>query len=69
MNVSSVNDIAAYSIWQKQQSVKNHVEVSMLKKAMQLQQEMMQKMLEGIQQTSGAKTPPPNPNGTISLYA
>ncbi|BCD59476.1 MULTISPECIES: putative motility protein [unclassified Nitratiruptor] len=69
MNVSSVNDIAAYSTWQKQQSVKNHVEVSMLKKAMQLQQEMMQKMLEGIQQASGAKTPPSNPNGTISLYA
>ncbi len=54
-----------------EQNLKAQVEVSVLKKAMQIQQEMVKQMMETMQVANGGTqpTPPPNPDGTISLYA
>lgn len=61
-------DAATAQMQWDQKKVKDEVQVSLLKKTLQIQQQMIQQMMQMAQQ-NGVKTPPPNPNGTISLYA
>jgi len=62
-----VNDVAAYSIYKAKQDVKSQINVSILKKSMELTQKMMQELQKGLQEAN--PKPPANPNGSISLYA
>ena len=62
-----VDAMTAQTQWD-QKRVKDEIAVSLLKKSIDIQKELMQKILEQVQ-TNGQKTPPPNPNGNLSLYA
>ena len=65
-----VDAMTAQTQWD-QKRVKDEVAVSLLKKSMDIQKELMQKMLEQVQQIqqNAQKTPPANPDGNLSLYA
>ena len=71
MTISTANDIVSYSIWQAQQDVKNKTQISLLKKSLDMQKDLMVKMLQSLQEASQAtmQQPPKNPKGDISIYA
>ena len=63
MQVQSTSDVASYATANAQAKVKEQVNISLVKKSMELTEKLMAELQKGLPK------PPHNPNGSISLYA
>ena len=64
MKINSSMDIAQIAMKISQNNIKSSIEVNLLKKMLQMSEELMKQMIE-----KNLQTPPANDKGNISLYA